>query len=72
MPQGWAIYDLQLHAASDCSSVALQGEAIASGYAPPAAANGPRHGVDGNTSTVWMSQCCPVEVGHVLRSIERR
>lgn len=68
--EGWAIYDLQLHAASDCQGAALQGHAIASGYAPPLAENGPEHGVDGNTSTVWMSQCCPVEPSQRPRGFE--
>ena len=39
----------------------LAGDVIASGYAPPREERGPAFGVDGNTSTVWMSQCCPVE-----------
>jgi len=34
-------------------------DVVASGYAPPLSKNGPENAVDGNETTVWMSQCCP-------------
>eukprot|EP00434_Breviolum_minutum_P005970 symbB.v1.2.005264.t1/scaffold286.1/size306100/3 len=60
VPQGWALYDLEFFRESSCTDQ-LNGDVIASGYAPPLSVNGPDHGMDGNTSTLWMSQCCPVD-----------
>ena len=52
---------MEFYTGSDCSSGQLTGEVVASGYAPPLEDNGPLKAVDGNTSTVWLSQCCPVD-----------
>ena len=61
VPQGWAIYEVEFYQGADCTAGKLAGDVIASGYAPPLNERGPGFAVDGNTSTVWMSQCCPVE-----------
>ena len=39
--------------------VRITQDVVASGYAPPLSLNGPENAVDGNETTVWMSQCCP-------------
>ncbi|CAJ1349731.1 unnamed protein product [Effrenium voratum] len=62
VPEGWALYEVELHKDSGCTDL-LQGEVIASGYAPPAS-RGPANAVDGNTTTVWLSQCCRVQNLH--------
>ncbi|CAJ1349729.1 unnamed protein product [Effrenium voratum] len=64
VPEGWAVYEVEFFTNSDCSSGRLVGDVIASGYVPPMEDRGPEHAFDGNTSTIWMSQCCPVEIFH--------
>lgn len=61
VPEGWAMYEVEMFTSSDCSSGRLSGEIIASGYAPPIEEHGPINAMDGNTSTIWMSQCCPID-----------
>ena len=61
VPQGWALYEVEFFQGADCAGGKLTGEVIASGYAPPHDQRGPAFGVDGNTSTIWMSQCCPMD-----------
>jgi len=62
VPQGWAIYEVEFFTNSDCQTGRLEGEVIASGYAPPLADHGPINALDQNTSTIWLSQCCPVDM----------
>eukprot|EP00435_Cladocopium_sp_Y103_P002030 s446_g1.t1 len=69
VPQGWAVYEVEFFEESTCNGK-LRGDVVASGYAPPLALNGPDNAVDGNETTVWMSQCCPVDEGDRPRGFE--
>ncbi|CAK8998216.1 Uncharacterized protein SCF082_LOCUS5543 [Durusdinium trenchii] len=59
---GWALYEVEFFTGSDCSSGRLVGSVIASGYAPPVEDHAPVNAIDGNISTIWLSQCCPVDI----------
>ena len=61
VPEGWAVYEVEFYESADCVNGKLMGEVVASGYAPPLEQRGPGRAVDGNASTIWMSQCCPMD-----------
>ena len=44
--RGWAIYEVEFFTNSDCQTGRLEGEVIASGYAPPLADHGPINALD--------------------------
>ena len=46
VPRGWAIYEVEFFTDSDCQTGRLEGEVIASGYAPPLADHGPINALD--------------------------
>jgi len=67
VPEGWAIYEAELHESTLCkdpvtgSNSSLTGEPVASGFTPQEKYYGPHLAFDGDLSTPWVSQCAETQ-----------